>query len=57
MRFLLDAKVATKVGTSQLLRGRPDGISVAPFEQGEIGPDLLRAACTVGLEGLGVEAG
>jgi hypothetical protein len=32
VRFLLDAKV----GTSQLLRGRPDGIFVAPFEQGEI---------------------
>jgi hypothetical protein len=23
---------------AQLLRGRPDGIFVAPFEQGEIGP-------------------
>jgi ATP-dependent DNA ligase len=24
----------------------------APFEQGEIGPDLFRAACNMGLEGL-----
>jgi hypothetical protein len=26
--------------------------SIAPFEQGEIGPDLFRAACEMGLEGL-----
>jgi bifunctional non-homologous end joining protein LigD len=31
---------------------RPDGIFVAPTEQGEIGPDLFRAACRMGLEGL-----
>jgi hypothetical protein len=31
---------------------RPEGIFVAPFEQGEIGPDLFRAACKMGLEGL-----
>jgi len=43
------AKVATK--------GRHRAIVVAAFGQGEIGPDLFRAACTVGLEGLGVEAG
>jgi ATP-dependent DNA ligase len=30
----------------------PSGILVAPFEQGEIGPDLFRAACRMGLEGL-----
>ena len=30
----------------------PDGIFVAPFEQGAIGPDLFRAACGMGLEGL-----
>jgi len=29
-----------------------DGIFVAPFEQGEIGPDLFRKACEFGLEGL-----
>ena len=27
-----------KTNLAQLLRGRPDGIFVAPFEQGEIGP-------------------
>jgi ATP-dependent DNA ligase len=37
---------------AQLLRGRPDDIFVAPFEQGEIGPDLFRAACNFGLEGM-----
>jgi hypothetical protein len=31
---------------------RPDGITVALFERGEIGPDLFRAACRMGLEGL-----
>jgi hypothetical protein len=31
---------------------RPDGIFVAPFEAGEIGPDLFGAACRMGLEGL-----
>ena len=28
------------------------GIFIAPFEQGEIGPDLFRKACEFGLEGL-----
>jgi hypothetical protein len=37
---------------AQLLRSRPDGIFVAPFEQGEIGRDLFRAACRMGLEGM-----
>jgi hypothetical protein len=27
------------------LRGRPDGMFLAPFEQGEIGPGLIRQAC------------
>ena len=31
---------------------RVDGIFLAPFEQGEIGPDLFRHACLMGLEGL-----
>jgi len=35
-----------------LARRPPDGIFVAPFEQGEIGPDLFEAACNMGLEGL-----
>jgi ATP-dependent DNA ligase len=41
-----------KTNLARLLRRRPDGIFVAPFEQGEIGPDLFRAACRMGLEGL-----
>jgi bifunctional non-homologous end joining protein LigD len=31
---------------------RIDGIHVAPFEQGEIGPDVFAAICRMGLEGL-----
>lgn len=41
-----------KTNLARLLARRPDGIFVAPFEQGEIGPDLFRAACQMGLEGL-----
>jgi bifunctional non-homologous end joining protein LigD len=41
-----------KTNLEQLLARRPDGITVAPFERGEIGPDLFRAACRMGLEGL-----
>jgi ATP-dependent DNA ligase len=41
-----------KTNLARLLARRPDGIFVAPFEQGEIGPDLFRAACRTGLEGL-----
>jgi bifunctional non-homologous end joining protein LigD len=41
-----------KTNLDRLLAKRPDGIFVAPFEQGEIGPDLFRAACRFGLEGL-----
>jgi bifunctional non-homologous end joining protein LigD len=37
---------------ARLLRGRPEGIFVAPFERGEIGADLFGAACKMGLEGL-----
>ncbi|WP_271566734.1 ATP-dependent DNA ligase [Bradyrhizobium sp. CCBAU 11386] len=39
-----------KTHLARLLRGRPDGIFIAPFESGEIGPDLFRAACDLGLE-------
>jgi len=35
-----------------LLARRPDGIFAAPYEQGEIGPDLFEAACNMRLEGL-----
>jgi hypothetical protein len=36
-----------KINSARLLRRRPDGIFIAPFEVGEI-----RAACNMGLEGL-----
>jgi len=41
-----------KTNLDRLSARRPEGIFVAPFEQGEIGPDLFRAACKIGLEGL-----
>jgi hypothetical protein len=41
-----------KTNLERLLARRPDGITVAPFERGEIGPDPFRAACRMGLEGL-----
>jgi bifunctional non-homologous end joining protein LigD len=41
-----------KTNLDRLSAHRPEGIFVAPFEQGEIGPDLFRAACKMGLEGL-----
>ena len=40
-----------KTNLARLLARRPDGIFVAPFEQGEIGADLFQAACRMGLEG------
>jgi len=45
-----------KTNLARLLARRPDGIFVAPFEQGEIGPDLFWAACNMGLEGACIEA-
>jgi hypothetical protein len=41
-----------KLNLARLLRGRPEGIFINPFEQGEIGPDLFRKACEFGLGGL-----
>ena len=41
-----------KANLARLLARRSEGIFIAPFEQGEIGPDLFRAACEFGLEGL-----
>jgi bifunctional non-homologous end joining protein LigD len=41
-----------KTNLARLLARRPDGIFIAPYEAGEIGPDLFRAACRMGLEGL-----
>jgi ATP-dependent DNA ligase len=37
-----------KTNLARLLARRPDGIVAAPFEQGEIGPDLFLAACNMG---------
>jgi bifunctional non-homologous end joining protein LigD len=41
-----------KTNLARLLARRVNGIHLAPFEQGEIGPDLFRHACLMGLEGL-----
>jgi hypothetical protein len=41
-----------KTNLARLLARRPNGIFAAPIELGEIGPDLFRAACNMGLEGL-----
>ena len=41
-----------KTNLARLLARRADGIHLAPFEQGEIGPELFRAACSMMLEGL-----
>ena len=41
-----------KASLERLLVRRPEGIFINPFERGEIGPDLFRAACNMGLEGL-----
>lgn len=41
-----------KASLEKLLGRRADGISVAPFECGQIGPDLFWAACRMGLEGI-----
>jgi bifunctional non-homologous end joining protein LigD len=41
-----------KASLAKLLRGRPDGMFLAPFETGEIGPGLFREACKLGLEGM-----
>jgi ATP-dependent DNA ligase len=41
-----------RTNLARLLARRVDGIHLADFEQGEIGPDLFRHACLMGLEGL-----
>ena len=50
LRGLPLAKRKTKL--ARLVARRPDGIFISDFERGEIGPDLFRAACRMGLEGL-----
>ena len=44
-----------KAHLERLLSRRPDGIFLSAFEQGEIGPDLFRAACNIGARGPGLE--
>ncbi len=44
--------IERKTNLARLLARRVDGIHLAPFEQGEIGLDLFRHACLMGLEGL-----
>ena len=41
-----------KTNLSRLLARHVDGIHLARFEEGEIGPELFRHACLMGLEGL-----
>ena len=41
-----------KTNLARLLAGRSEAIFAAPFEQGEIGPDLFRKTCEFQLEGL-----
>jgi len=41
-----------KANLSRLLARRVNGIFLSDFERGEIGPDLFRHACMLGLEGL-----
>ena len=41
-----------KASLSRLLARRVDGICLSDLEQGEIGPDLFRHACLMGLKGM-----
>ncbi len=41
-----------KASLARLPARRVDGIFLSDFEQGEIGPDLFRHACLLGLEGM-----
>ena len=41
-----------KANLARLRARRVDGILLNGFEQGEIGPDLFRHACLMGLEGM-----
>jgi ATP-dependent DNA ligase len=50
--FVIYRSRKRKANLERLLRGRPDGIFINPFETGAIGPDLFRAACGMGLEGI-----
>ncbi|WP_349627992.1 hypothetical protein [Bradyrhizobium sp. AC87j1] len=41
-----------KTNLARLLRRRPDGMFIAPFESGAIEPGLFCAACDLRLEGI-----
>ena len=41
-----------KTNLARMFARRVEGIFLSDFEQGEIGPDLFRHACLLGLEGL-----
>ncbi|WP_245321306.1 RNA ligase family protein [Bradyrhizobium sp. NAS96.2] len=43
---------ARKAKLARLLARRVDGVFLSDFEQGEIGPELYRHACLMGLEGI-----
>ena len=45
-----------KTNLARLLRCRIPGIFMAEYEQGEIGRDLFRVACSMGLEGIAQSA-
>jgi bifunctional non-homologous end joining protein LigD len=44
--------VLRKDGLTQLLSEPVDGIFIAEYEQGDIGPVLFQVACNMGLEGI-----
>jgi bifunctional non-homologous end joining protein LigD len=46
VRKKVAAGLGRKTTLERLLARRPEGIFVNPFERGEIGADLVRAACT-----------
>jgi len=41
-----------KANLARLLKRRADGIFIADYEEGDIGDELFRAACRMGLEGI-----
>ena len=41
-----------KINLARLLKRRIPGVFIAEYEQGKIGGDLVRVACSMGLEGI-----
>jgi bifunctional non-homologous end joining protein LigD len=52
IKNLAERLAATKLRTIVTREPRVNGIFLSDFERGEIGPDLFRHACMLGLEGL-----